>query len=285
MKDLILGLALGMTWEAIEPWAVSVRRSGFEGDVILFVLPDAPQELLEHLAELNIGTESLQDIPFANPLVPFGKFFPYIGRFLLTYRYLTEHPAYRYVICSDVRDLVFFKNPSEWLYHCRDNEDDRRDLIVAGENILHREQPGNMEWMRKGFKEVQDFLVDKEVYCSGLVAGEMRAVRELSLQVYLMGRELSDKIWGVDQPVYNFLMHGPYRRIAYVPSMKEGWCLNLAVPATIRDFTKMMDPSIFSKVEGSSQHQVQVDLNQFTAIHQYDRIPSLAADLRARFKI
>ena len=280
-SDLMLGLALNMTWKAVEPWAVSVRRSGFDGDVVLFVLPDAPADLVSNLVDLNITAQPLENIEFSNPLVPFGQYFPYVGRFLLTYRYLTEHPGYRYVICSDVRDLVFFKNPSERLYQYMNTEDNKRDLIVTGENILHCNQLGNMEWMRKGFKEVQDFLTNEEVYCSGLIAGVAEPVRELALSIYLMGRELSDTIWGVDQPVYNFLMHGAYRYRAYVPSLQDGWCLNMAVPATIGDLTKMMDPSIF---ETDAEDKVKVDLYRFAAVHQYDRISALAAEIRRRFQ-
>lgn len=293
MTNIVLGLALQMSWETMEPWVVSLRRSGYEGDVVLWILPGTPQDILDHFTEFNIKTEVLPNLSFANPETPKGSYFPYVGRFLLAYRYLTEHVEYDNVLLSDVRDAVFMRDPFKeiWFDACYQFYPKQDFIIAAGENMLHRDQPGNMAWLTKSFREVQDFIKHKEIMCSGIIAGTRRGVSELALSIYLMGRDLSAKVWGVDQPVYNFLIHGAFRHLVIKPAMKDGWCLNLAAPALDHNFNNLIDTSIFEVIATPEQEAetgfpagMRLDTSKFAIVHQYDRIPSLAETYRKYFK-
>ena len=291
MKNLVLGLALQMSWEALEPWVVSLRRSGYEGDALLWVLPGTPQDVLDNLAKFNIQARPLYNVDFSNPETPKGRFFPYIGRFFLIYHYLMEHPEYDNVLCSDVRDVVFMRDPFKEFWFTSYFDSDEEFILAAGENMLHRDQPGNMAWMTKSFREVQDFVENKEIICSGVIAGSRKAIQNLALSMYLMGRDLSATVWGVDQPVYNFLIHGAFANIAKHPTPKDGWCLNLAAPSMEHNFEKLLDTSAYEIFATPEEEAVtgfpagmRLDTSKFAIVHQYDRVPALVDFFRKHFK-
>lgn len=267
MKDLLIGLATDYDWPDVEPFAVSLVRSGFAGDKVLLA-HNLTDLAIKNLTELGFELIVIPPLEYSDPALPRGKYFAMVGRFLVIHKYLEEHPWYRFVFCTDVRDVVFQHDPAVW---AEKNIGDKK-LIAASEHIRHKNQPHNAAWLRNGFQEVQKYLLDDEVYCAGFISGVAEWVSDLCLGIYLAGRHLSGSIWGVDQPVYNFLMHQrAMRDITIVPHLHyHGYCINLAVVAC--DSARMTQTIRIAEDGGT----IAQDLNRYCVVHQYDRIPELA---------
>lgn len=107
-KDLIMGMVMNYDWNMIEPFFVSLQKSGFSGDVVIFVS--------------NIGgavQQKLQD--YGVTIMPFQRvgleqiISPNDYRYYLYLTYLQNHKdKYRFVLLTDVRDVIFQTAPFPW---------------------------------------------------------------------------------------------------------------------------------------------------------------------------
>lgn len=286
MTDLVIGFAAGYDWPAIEPFAVSLNRSGFQGHKILFV--QGLTELAKNnLLALGFTLIAVPELEYSFPEMTKGDFFAYVARFLLIHQFLHENPGYRFVICTDTRDVIFQHDPAAWL---EKNIQDK-GIVAASEFIRHEDQNGNTKWIEQGFKEVAPWMLDKIVYCSGVISGQAGYIADLTLGIYLMGRHLSGTIWGSDQPAYNALMHQKaYKDATLVPKMADLYCLNMVVLAfgeyrkLMTDLPPVTPTNMFTMAEGEYVYSLP-DLSGFTILHQYDRIPPLAEYLREKYSL
>ena len=105
MKDIIIGCINNYTSDIIKPWVESIIRSGFKGDkvVISFGLPTKTVEYLIE-QEFQVYESSL------NP----GEFI-HNRRFLDIWHLLESSEPYRFVITTDVKDVIFQEDPTKWL--------------------------------------------------------------------------------------------------------------------------------------------------------------------------
>lgn len=288
--DLVIGLAAGYDWPAIEPYAVSLARSGYVGKKVLLA-QKLTQRACERLTELGFELLAFPHIEFSHPEMTAGGFFAYVGRFLLIHRYLQDHPDYRFVICADTRDVVFQSDPTVWL----ENHIGGSGLVAASEHIRHCDQEGNTTWIRADFQEIAPWLMAQPVYCSGLISGRAEYVSGLAAAIYLLGRTISGKTWGADQPSYNATMHQKaYADTTLVPTFADAYCINLCVVAfeayrkmLLEAPPQMMAGSILSDgVNPANMWDYDLsDLGHFAILHQYDRMPNLTRQIREKYSL
>lgn len=234
-QDLIIGFAAKFNWAALEPYAVSLVRSGFKGKKVLFAQA-LTADAADKLRDLGFELLPIPVFDYSDPEITKGGYFAYVARFLLIHRYLYDNPDFRFVVCADTRDVVFQKDPMMWL---EQNIGDA-GLVAASEHIYHWAQKGNTQWIQKDFKEVDAAIMSQLVYCSGLISGRADYVRDLTMGIYLMGRAISGTTWGADQPSYNAIMHQKaYADITLVPTMSDAYCLHLVVVA-FEEYRKML---------------------------------------------
>jgi len=282
MKDLVIGLAAGYDWATIEPFAVSLVRSGYVGAKVLFVR-DITSEARDHLLDLGFQLMYVSMPPDPRDVC--------VARFLFIHNYLEEHPGYRFVICSDVRDVIFQSDPTVWLA-CNIGG---FKLVAASEQITHRDQTGNATWVAQGFQEVASWMLPKMVYCSGFISGRAEYVADLSLGIYLAARHLpADMNVGVDQPTYNSIVHQkPYADVTLVPTLSDHYCINLhnmANTSCRRRMTEIPDIAPFDNygepmmLNRSLMWNYGIpNLDCFAVLHQYDRIPQLKAQIQREY--
>lgn len=292
MPDLVIGFAANFDWAALEPYAVSLVRSGYAGKKVLFA-QRLTADAADKLRVLGFELLPLPVIEYSDPEITKGGYFAYVARFLLIHRYLYDNPGFRFVVCADTRDVVFQKDPVAWLEKNIGNA----GLVAASEHIYHWAQKGNTQWIQKDFKEVDSAIMSQLVYCSGLISGRADYVRDLTMGIYLLGRSICGTTWGADQPAYNSLMHQKaYKDVTLVPTLADAYCLHLVVVA-FEEYRKMLvdapPPLQFGSSSGpvATQNPAEMwdydlrDLSQFAIIHQYDRMPNLAAQIRAEYTL
>lgn len=288
--DLVIGFAAKFDWEALEPFAVSLFRSGYRGKKVLFA-QGLTEEAANNLRSLGFELLPIPVLEFSDSKLPLGGYFAYVARFLLIHRYLYDNPGYRFVVCADTRDVVFQRNPMDWLEKNIGN----KGIVAASEHIMHYDQKGNTDWVMQGFKEVDAWMMSNPVYCSGVISGRAEYIRDLALGIYLTGRAISGTTWGADQPSYNSIIHQKaYRDITLVPTMADAYCLHLVVVA-FEEYRKMMtDPPPPNQFGTDTNDGINPDhmwdydlrdIEHFTIVHQYDRQPRLAQQIRAKYRL
>ena len=260
-EDLVLGVVKNYDWPQLRAYAGSLTRSGFSGTKLLFVNNISTPARL-HLVRLGF---TLIDF-FCDD----RDGFIIRGRFKPVTEYLSaNYQNYRYIIWTDVRDVVFQTNPSTWLEtHLSPNQ-----LLGAKECWKIKDEGFNNRWARETTPEAYEWLKEEEACCGGTLAGTAEAVTAVLNGIYAMVR---DNPQANDQGALNYLLRKTFKEIARVPKMEEGFAVMAAAFHT-PTFNSYVDASIpltddiplFDKENG-----VVLAPNSnilFSIVHQYDR--------------
>src|SRR5208282_3526097 len=210
MTDLIMSVAKGYGWPQLEAYTVSLANSGFDGTKLMFVSDITPE------ARANL-------IGFGFELIDFtvkdaAKFITH-ERFAPAVEFLkAHHRDYRYVLWTDVRDLIFQTDPIRWLeknlspYH----------LLGTTECILIKNEPQNDKWLKESVSANEYARVrEQEVCCGGMIAGDAKAMLDTLLKIY---ETLAASPGANDQAILNYVLRTPpLAEITRIPKMGEGF--------------------------------------------------------------
>lgn len=279
-NDLIIGQATHYDWPRLEPYARSLWMSGYRGKKVLFI-KGLTAEAVDNLAALGFELIQIPDHP------PQTKdFFQGAGRFLQSWRFIINNKPcpYRYVLFADVGDLIFQRDPSEDMDEILCFEAGA-SLLAAPEYIRHTNEAWNASGIKNCFPEVENWIADKMVYCSGAIAGRAEVLADLLLNVYLTSKFLAAKVHGIDQPAFNTLIHQEsYQEITFTPDMSDAWVLNsqvMAAPSLIDTYR----PWLMDKEPEMRNGLVypQGSETPFCIVHQYNRNPEWIETFRKRY--
>ena len=104
-KDLIIGAFNNYTdYDVLKPWVQSIKDTGFKGDTVLFAIGTTP-ELVKKLGEEGVIVISIPKN---------DRMMIHMQRFIHIYDFLKQKD-YRYVVSTDVRDVIFQSNPFDYL--------------------------------------------------------------------------------------------------------------------------------------------------------------------------
>lgn len=272
MEDIVVGSVSGYEWPDVALWANSLKRSGFTGKKALVVYEGSLEFIGKAQAE---GFEVVFD-EIKPPDTVYWK--RYHG--IWSNADLLKLNDYRYVIHTDVRDVVFQKNPSDWLAKAYIGYNQWQPIIAATEAVKHKDDWWNAECMRQSFgPDCYETTKDNIVYCSGVIAGNWSALGPLFHQVYLISK--ASPVSNCDQSAYNILAHStPFRELVYAPELARGWCLNCSIALH-------PEKSKFMVEEASVSHHDGLVVNgggiPFAILHQYDRLESLKERVTKRY--
>jgi hypothetical protein len=212
MLDLIIGMASGYIFEDLEPFAVSLSRSGFKGECVL-ITGEGPKDEVPRYGPLPKARE---DRSLEQMLSKYGitvwnrgefKEHPSVARQAFVYEYVSQKlddTDLRFVLCTDVKDVVFQSNPIDWL---EKNLPEDKDIVVISENQTYGTGPmvGNNKNMVEAFGEEEyKKLQGKWIVNGGVFAGRARAIRALTLLNYNMC--LKDKRREYSTPDYKSML-------------------------------------------------------------------------------
>jgi hypothetical protein len=266
---------MGYNWDALKYWIHSINRSGFEGDKVLIQVDGD-----RHTADKIVGSgfQVLRLSPGdTDDRTPDRSTTPVqVQRFMHIYNYLiTCTNEYRYVIATDVRDVIFQKDPSIWLdmvlgaprnqmYNC----------VFSSESIRYKDE----RWGRKNFLDTYGPYIyskfrHKEIFNVGVLAGRSRAICDLSINIYASAINRPEPI--CDQSTFNFLIGSePYLSTNIYARSEDGWACQLGTtvdPAKREAYRlQLLEPP--PNLEGD--RIVTSRGAQYTVVHQYDRVPN-----------
>lgn len=291
-KDLIIGVVDNYDWDKIKYWANSIKKSGFDGHkaLIVFNMDDPTVNKLTDEGFMLIGITPYEKEKGFN--------FNSNGRSIMVDRFFYIHNILKLmessneidrVIITDVRDVVFQNNPTEWM-----NEYflPQYNLIVGSENLKYEHEPWGRNNMQKSFGEYfYENIKSEQIVCAGVLAGTIEDIKDLCLNIWLITRQMQHHVeggGGPDQAALNIILDMvTHRYTTLFTDPTSGWVVHAGTSidairagsggigeAYLRDpnielpFVKDIEYSI-----GVEDGKIYADEKQLTIVHQWDRVP------------
>jgi hypothetical protein len=284
-KDIVLGVIHNYGWNEVKNWVMSLHESGFSGRKVLLAYGVKP-DLVSSVSKFGIEVFQM-DFHSRNERINIPPLKVIDIRHFHTWFFLKEQDEndYRYVIATDVRDVVFQSNPSTWLEEHMPSYGHGK-FISPSEGIRLKDEPWNASFMFNGFGPmVFDTLKDKPVVNCGTIAGEFPYFRDFSLTLFSMAeRNLLIGLDCIDQTSLTVLSHTIAKRDIWTAPHDVGWACQCGVmldPQKIEKFRpKLLDPEPVVK-DGLVYTS---NGNLFTLVHQYDRCNELMIIINERYK-
>ena len=115
MKDIVIGFITGYSFDKITPWVNSLDRSGFEGTKAM-ICYDISYDVADELTKRGYTIFAFKKNEEKRRFEYKKDFSIMVERFLHLWYLLKQFKGqYRYIITTDVKDVVFQSNPSTWL--------------------------------------------------------------------------------------------------------------------------------------------------------------------------
>lgn len=253
MKDLIISATTNYTKKELNNYIKSIDSCGFKGDKIMVVY-NTDQDTIDFLKEYgwNIYKSTLR-----------GHI--HMHRLISMYLILRElNEEYRFIISTDVRDVIFQRNPSEYL-----ESNLKRDILVSSENVLYKDEPWGTKNIKEGYNEILFERYKNELTCNvGVLAGKGESIKDLLLLNYLVSQS-GDTQHFTDQSSFNFIIHNKIvKENTQVEGLETTWAIQLG--------TLNNEKNVISDFD--------INIEDYTIVHQYDRIPKLNTEINKRYK-
>ena len=277
MKDLIVGCATNYDWSKLKYWVNSINRSGFEGDKVL-ILMNCDKDTVKKISDADFSIIAFNQDANGN-LSYNSNMMVHVERFFHIYQLLKDN-LYRYVITTDVKDVVFQQNPSVWL---ENNFTDNDDLVFSSESMKYKDEPwGNQNLLETFGPQIYEDFKNNTIFNVGVLAGRGYAMRDLMMNIFASCLHRPIKI--CDQSTFNFLIsQHPYLKTSKYTKSEDGWACQLgttADPSKIEQFRPfLLEPS--PKMEGDKV--LTSEGKEYIIVHQYDRVPEWKKVIEAKY--
>lgn len=285
VQDAVVGCISGLSLEQITPWMNSLEDCGFRGRrIVIHIGTDAglAEEVRRHGYETydasclhGTNDPRMKESPLPEEIS--------VNRFYYIWYFLSKvAPAankIRYVVATDVRDVIFQRDPSEWIER---NIGGKR-ILAGTESLLFEDEPWGAQTMQDAFgPQVWQDYRHKLIYNAGTIAGEFSAIVDLSLQVFLLAP--GNRLLYSDQAALNLLLGSAlYREATCFAASEDGWACQAGTTS---------DPNMLAKVHGRLRCPAPwfdgafirtAGGEVFTLVHQYDRVPEWSGPLKKKY--
>ena len=277
MKDCIMGCATNYDWSKLKYWVNSINASGFEGDKVL-ILMNCDKDTVQKVTDAGFSIIAFNQDTEGN-LTYQSQLMVHVERFIHIYKLLKDN-LYRYVITTDVKDVIFQKNPSTWL---EENLPDTESLVFASESIKYKDEPWGRENLTQCYGQgIYEDFKNNTIFNVGVLAGRGYAMRDLVLQLFL--NCINRPIPIVDQAVFNVMVsRHPYLDSSMYTTSETGWACQLgttADPSKIDSFR----PFLLEPLPKLENDKIVTSTGiEYTIVHQYDRVPEWKKVIEAKY--
>ncbi len=285
MTNLIISSIDNLGWPEIRIWAESLRASGYEDHIAIVVyrtngvdtnlLKNKADEygIYLHMADYSIihpphkMHEKLNEYP---SLVCRDRFLEYWNfcRCVDT--------DYKWVLSTDARDVIFQKNPNNFLNQLFDGE----EILASCEDQIYN----NESWGESDFKKaygnfIYQIVGDKLILNAGVMAVRGEIAADFFLNIYSLCD--SSNTSAGDQAAYNLLLNTSFKDRIRIISHDYNWACQIGTTLdphkphlTITNPPTFDSSGIVKNYIGESYH----------IVHQWDRNPTLKKIIMERYK-
>lgn len=269
MKNLIVGVIDNLNWQQVKPWAVSLRKTGFCGDVTIigyrmdepevrmgcqkfgFQLVAANKDDQGHAIDHGRGGLDTQAFRWRNFHV---------------WKYLQETDRdYEFVALIDTSDVVFQRNPDDFFEGLKA---DAFAVYLPSEGVLIENEEWTARLIRENYGEaVYEKLKKCEACNGGTMFGAREEFAEFNLHLFRMVRDVD--VIGIDQPAMNILADS-FLKAKRLP-VSAGWACQSGTmldPRKVGYHLLCEKPVVRDSVAYCGEQP-------FVLFHQYTRVPEL----------
>ena len=199
-----------------------------------------------------------------------------VQRFYHLWNYLEQLPDnyYRYVISTDVKDVIFQNNPSKWL----ENNLGKKDIVASCESLLYKDEEWGNDNLQGSYPMVYNKLKEKPIWNCGVQAGRMQSLKELWLNIWLLCKAAGR--YNPDQAAYNLLLNTKaWSNITKFAMSEDAFSAQLGTtmdPLKIKNFKPHLLES--QPIWNNGKMTTSTGL-EHTILHQWDRIPDLLNEI------
>jgi hypothetical protein len=271
-KDIVIGCITNYTFDKIETWVNSLDRSGFSGDKVMICYNidyDTVNRLIDKEYQVFVFSKNEEKKSFVYP----GQNLSIcLDRFYHIWNFLKDRKGqYRYLISTDVRDVVFQRNPSDWL---EKNIGDKK-INVACESVRYKDESwGDHNLYKSSGVDVHAHNRNNLIYNAGTLSGDFDTMLDLFLNIFLLCGGSPRHVeggGGPDQAGLNVLLNlDPYKNITKFNMSEDGWAAQLGTMGPQVNFSVVENKPILRE-DGIITTSTGIP---FTLVHQYDRVPN-----------
>ena len=252
---IILGCITKYKPEDIKPFVESIHQSGYKGKKVMMVY-EVPQETIDYLK--SKGWELYQN-ELQQHII--------LQRFRDIYKLLQQFPD-EIVIWCDVKDVIFQKDPTEWIDMNMDEP-----ILSFSECIKMKDDPWARVNSGTSFPMEWEWLQNKVSYCAGTIVGESHYLRDLFINIYRWSMTSANPDQLSDQAAYNVLINlNGIDDCVQLVNQEEGFVTQLGTVLVKKDEFKdvLLEPTPIVDENYIVKNQ---EGEPFCLVHQYDRIP------------
>lgn len=287
MKDVVIGSITNYKWDQIKCWVNSLDQSGFSGLKVMLCY-NIDFEVAEELSKRGYSIFAFGKDE-ENKKLKYNKenFNICLERFLHIWYFLgrlQNKEKYRYIIATDVGDVIFQTNPSEWLEKNIGN----KEINVGSECIQYKNEEWNKQNMFLSFGPlVYESMQDKLVYNAGAIAGKFDSFIDLCYNIFLSSGGSPVNVpggGGPDQAALNVLLSMKhFSDITNFAKSQDGWAAQLEIMANPNKIEKLKDFINEPRLQIQNGEVFTYDNKKYCIVHQYDVVPELSKHIRERY--
>jgi hypothetical protein len=249
---IILGCITKYSPEDIKPYVESIDHSGFLGKKVMLVY-NVPQQTIDYLKSKGwelYGGELQQHI--------------ILQRFRDAYKLLQSYED-ETIIWTDVKDVIFQKDPTQWL-----EQNMKKEILVFSECVTFKDDDWAVVNAGTSFPMEWEWLQHKPSYCAGTIVGKGYALKDLFIEIYRWSMTTSNPQQLSDQAAFNVLINlNHFKENVQFVNQEEGFVTQLGTVFIKKDQfgDKLLEPTPIYK---NKKFYNQKD-EEFCIVHQYDR--------------
>lgn len=264
-RNLVMGLAAGYGEAELAPFVLSLRRSGYQGDVVLLTYGCSAETaafLRSHQARIAPFT-ALSAMPMSMNSARMFRYFDWLLEAILN---AEGGCGYNRILLSDVRDVVFQGDP-----FAQATEGRVLFFLESGRTI--GDCPINSDWVQRAYgAAILEELSRRPISCAGTVIGSPDGLLEYLAHMlrHIVAVVPEHRFSGVDQAIHNFIL--AKELVSGSSAIPNGRAV-MTVPTTDPTGLRMLSDGRIANPDGSISE----------IVHQYDRDSAVTAAILARY--
>lgn len=289
--DVVVGCITGYDFNAIKPWVKSLDECGFQGKKVILCY-NIKANVIEELKSRDYTILAFNIDENGNSIYKNGEQFSIVvERFFHLWAMLSPLKGkYRYLLHTDVKDVIFQQNPSEFLHYMliNDSGNNKTKIIAASESIRYKDENWGRENLRQSFGDIiYEAHKDNVIVNAGTLSGDFDTMVDFFLNVYMLST--GARTHNPDQAAVNILLSkSPYKEVTHVStSLRDAWACQAGTTndpnkideyrfklVTTFDYETYMKDGIVCAVSGLP----------FYLVHQWDRVPEWRDYILEKYK-
>jgi len=249
MKDLVISAIANYLPEKIKIYIESLNLCGFTGDKVM-ICYNIPTETIDYLKSNGWECYGMQLIGH-----------PHMRRLVDMWYFLSnDSRQWNHIITTDVRDIVWQTNPSDWL-----EQNLQSQIIVASENIRNDDEPWAKKNIHEGYGPLfWESIKSNTVANVGVMGGKYQSMKDLLGLLWLVSQG-GDTTHFTDQSALNLIVNNTL--LSDKVKLTSEFALQVDSLKNLKRFEK--------KEIKIKDGMVMNGEEPYVLVHQYDRIEEL----------